>query len=94
MLLLVMVCDLPSIQTRIYSTVTDFARFLGISTCKMKRISMSHLSKRRMMLNLYAKFFGFTTTQAEQLVGCLNHGDVAMGLCETTKRDIRTYGMQ
>ena len=42
---------------------------------------MSHLSKRRMMLNLYAKFFGFTTTQAEQLVGCLNHGDVAMGLC-------------
>ena len=55
---------------------------------------MSHLSERRMMLNLYAKFFGFTTTQAEQLVGCLNQGDVAMGLCETTKRDIRTYGMQ
>mgnify|MGYP001795847149 FL=1 len=55
---------------------------------------MSHLSKRRMMLNLYAKFFGFTTTQAEQLVGCLNHGDVAMGLCETTKRDICTYRMQ
>ena len=46
------------------------------------------------MLNLYAKFFGFTTTQAEQLDGCLNHGDVAMGLCETTKQDIRTYGMQ
>ena len=60
----------------------------------MKNNSMSHLSERRMMLNLYAKFFGFTTTQAEQLVGCLNHSDVAMSLCETTKRDIRTYRMK